>query len=179
MKRLSLTPWTAGKALFKLTNTGMGNTCFATGLGKCLLKRRIRCEMTNLLCKIVNDVADVSVVVNSCGVDAKRFTNLKKQMSVVRNMSNEWTDMMRLCINVGEPISVTIRKILDLMTECGKCIRIADILCMCTYVTDLCVTTLSRNNKSDVSEIIDSLVDYILEKNIVMCIKFLYYLDDV
>jgi hypothetical protein len=160
-------------------NTDMGNTCFATGLAKCLLKQRIRCEMTGLLYKIINECANVSVTVNRCAVDTNRFTNLMKQMSVVRTVSNEWTDLMRLCVNAGEPICVTIRKILDLMTECGSCIRIADILCLCTYVTDLCVDILTRNNQADVCEIIETLVDYILEKNIVMCINFLHYIDAV
>lgn len=160
-------------------NITMGNTCFATGLAKCLLKRRIRCEMTNLLYNIINDHGCVSINVNRCGVDAKRFTNLKKQMCVVRSVSNEWTDMMRMCVNAGEPICVSIRKILDLMTECGNCIRVADILCLCTYVTDLCVVMLSRDDQTDVCEIIDTLIDYILEKNTVMCIQFLHHIDDV
>lgn len=165
----------------KLTvcDNSMGNTCFATGLAKCLLKQRIRCEMTTLLYNYINECANVSVTVNRCGVDAKRFTNLKKQMSFVRNVSNEWSDMMRLCVNAGDPVCVTIRKVLDLMTECGSFIRIADILCLCTYVSDLCVDMLTRNNQTDVCEIVETLVDYILEKNIVMCIKFLHYIDAV
>jgi len=176
-----MTLWTAGKVLSKLSdsNSDMGNTCFATGMAKWLLKQRIRCEMTSLLYKIINECTNVSVTVNKCAVDTKRFTNLKKQMSVVRTVSNEWTDMMRLCVNAGEPVCLTIRKILDLMTECGSCIRIADILCLCTYVTDLCVDILSRNNQTDVCEIVETLVDYILENNIVMCIKFLHYIDAV
>jgi len=79
---------------------------------------------------------------------------------------------MRLCINAGDPICVTIRKILDFITECGISIRIADILCMCTYVTDLCVDMLTRNSHTDVCEIIETLVDYIIEKNTVVCIHF-------
>jgi len=135
--------------------------------------------MTNLLYKIINESANVSVAVSKCSVHTKRFTNLKKQMSVVRNLSNEWTDMMRLCINAGDPICVTIRKILDFITECGISIRIADILCMCTYVTDLCVDMLTRNSHTDVCEIIETLVDYIIEKNTVVCIHFLHYIDAV
>lgn len=132
-----------------------------------------------MLYMVINDSHDVSITVNRCGVDTKRFTNLKKQMSFVRTMSNDWLDMMRMCINTGEPICLTIRKILDLMTECGRCIRIADLLCMCAYVTDLCVVMLSRDDQTDVCVIIDTLVDYILEKNIAICIKFLHYIDDV
>ncbi len=38
---------------------------------------------------------------------------------------------------------------------------------------------LSRNEPVDVCEIIDVLVEYMIEKNIVMCVKFLQYLDVV
>lgn len=105
--RLSMMLWTAGIFLSKLTeyNTDMRNTCFATGLAECLLKEHIRCEMTSLLYEMANNSADVSFAVNKCGVDTKHFTTLKKRMSVVRGVSNEWTDMLGLCINMGEPIS--------------------------------------------------------------------------
>ncbi len=52
-------------------------------------------------------------------------------------------------------------------------------VCLCTYVTDVCVMLLSRNEPVDVCEIIDVLVEYMIEKNIVMCVKFLQYLDVV
>ncbi len=47
------------------------------------------------------------------------------------------------------------------------------------YVTDVCVVLLSRNEPADVCKIIDVLVEYMIEKNIVMCVKFLQYLDIV
>lgn len=100
-------------------------------------------------------------------------------MAIVRAMSDEWSDVMRMCIDASESVSVTIRKILDLMTQCGSSIRIADILCLCTYVTDLCVALISRNDQTNVCEIIETLVDYIIDKNIVMCVRFLQYIDDV
>ncbi len=37
----------------------------------------------------------------------------------------------------------------------------------------------ARNKSMDVFKIIDVLVDYVIEKNIVMCVKFLQYLDVV
>ncbi len=43
----------------------------------------------------------------------------------------------------------------------------------------LCVVLLSRNEPADVCKIIDVLVEYMIEKNIVMCVKFLQYLDVV
>ncbi len=36
-----------------------------------------------------------------------------------------------------------------------------------------------RNKSTDVLKIIDVLVDYVIKKNIVMCVKFLQYLDVV
>lgn len=176
-----MTQWTAGRAVHTLDkhNIGMGNGWCVNVLTKCIFRQRIRCEMTNLLYKIIDDNPDVSLAVNGCGVDPKRFTNLKKQMGVVRAMSNEWADVIWICINSTEPISATIIKILDLMTECGSSIRIADILCMCTYVTDLCVALISRNDQTNVCEIIETLIDYVIEKKIVMCVEFLQYIDDV
>ncbi len=38
---------------------------------------------------------------------------------------------------------------------------------------------LSRNEPADVCKIIDVLAEYMIEKNIVMCVKFLQYLDVV
>ncbi len=43
----------------------------------------------------------------------------------------------------------------------------------------MCVIILSRNKSTDVFKIIDVLVDYVIEKNIVMSMKFLQYLDVV
>lgn len=61
------------------------------------------------------------------------------------------------------------------MPECEESLKIGNILCLCTYVTDVCVMVLSRN----VYKIIDMLVEHIIEKNVLMCVKFLQYLDDV
>lgn len=176
-----MTQWIVGSGVQTLNeyNTIMGNTWCVNVLTKCLFKQRIRCEITNLLYKIIDDNPDTSLALNGCAIDVKHFTNLRNQMAIVRAMSDEWSDVMRMCIDASESVSVTIRKILDLMTQCGSSIRIADILCLCTYVTDLCVALISRNDQTNVCEIIETLVDYIIDKNIVMCVRFLQYIDDV
>lgn len=176
-----MTQWIAGRGVQTLNeyNVAMENTWCVNVLTKCLFKQRIRCEITNLLYKIIDDNPNASLALNVCAIDVKRFTNLKKQMTIVRAMSDEWSDVMRMFIDASESVSVTIRKILDLMTQCGSSIRIADILCLCTYVTDLCVALISRNDQTNVCEIIETLVDYSIDKNIVMCVKFLQYIDDV
>jgi len=48
---------------------------------------------------------------------------------------------------------------------------------MCTFVTDLCVSLLSKNAKTDVNEIVESLVTYALDKNMIACRDFLFWLD--
>ncbi len=64
------------------------------------------------------------------------------------------------------------------LSETEESLKIGNILCLCTYVTNVCVMILARNKSTDVLKII-VLVDYVIEKNIVMCVKFLQYLDVV
>ncbi len=65
------------------------------------------------------------------------------------------------------------------MSETEESLKIGNILCLCTYVTDVCVMMLLRNKSTDVCQIIDVLVDYMIKKNSVMSVKFLQYLDVV
>ncbi len=100
-------------------------------------------------------------------------------MTVVRRMSNEWSVMTNQCIATGCEARTTVKNILEIMPGTEESLKIDNILCLCTYVTDVCVMLLSRNETFDVCEIIDVLVEYMIEKNIVMCVKFLQYLDVV
>ncbi len=100
-------------------------------------------------------------------------------MTVVRRMSNDWSVMTNQCIANGCEARTTVKNILEIMPGTEESLKIGNILCLCTYVTDVCVMLLSRNEPVDVCEIIDVLVEYMIEKNIVMCVKFLQYLDVV
>ncbi len=71
------------------------------------------------------------------------------------------------------------KNILEIIPESEESLKIGNILCLCTYVTDVCVMLLSRNEPLDTCKIIDTLVEYMMEKNMVMCMKFLQYLDVV
>ncbi len=79
----------------------------------------------------------------------------------------------------GYDIHTTVKNILEIMSETEESLKICNILCLFTYVTDVCVMMLSRNESTDVCKIIDVLIDYMIEKNIVMSVKFLQYLDVV
>ncbi len=45
--------------------------------------------------------------------------------------------------------------------------------CVAPYVYDLCVILLSRNEQTEVCEIIELFIGYVVEKNTVMCKTFL------
>ncbi len=150
----------------------MGNLCNTSCLTKLLFKQQIKSEIIHLLYKIVDDETD-------CYVNNNRLMKLKNQMTVVRRMSNEWSVMTNHCIASGCETRTTVKNILEIMPGTEESLKIGNILCLCTYVTDVCVMLLSRNETVDVCEIIDVLVEYMIEKNIVMCVKFLQYLDVV
>ncbi len=54
---------------------------------------------------------------------------------------------------------------------------IIEVLCLCTSVTDQCFLLATKNCDSITYEIVASLVDFIFEKNMFVCIDFLFWLD--
>ncbi len=150
----------------------MGNICNC--LTKLLIKDQIKSEIMHLLYKIINDDDG-----SNCFVDNKRLMKLKNLMSVVRGMSSEWSVMTNQCVVKGCETQTVVKNIIELLSETEESLKIGNIVCLCTYVTDVCVMIQARNKSTDVLKIIDVLVDYVIEKNIVMCVKFLHYLDVV
>ncbi len=49
------------------------------------------------------------------------------------------------CIASGCETRTTIKNILEIMPGAEESLKIGNILCLCTYVTDVCVMLLSRN----------------------------------
>ncbi len=146
----------------------MGNLCNC--LTKFLIKDQIKSEIIHVLYKIINDDDDGG---------NKRLMKLKNLMSVVRGMLTEWSVMTNQCVVKGCETQTVVKNIIELLSETEESLKIGNILCLCTYVTDVCVMIQARNKSTDVLKIIDVLVDYVIEKNIVMCVKFLQYLDVV
>ncbi len=146
----------------------MGNLCNC--LTKLLIKDRIKNEIMHLLYKIINNDDDDG---------NKRLMKLKNLMSVVRGMSSEWSVMTNQCVVKGCETQTVVKNIIELLSETKESRKIGNILCLCTYVTDVCMMIQARNKSTDVLKIIDVLVDYVIEKNIVMCVKFLHYLEVV
>lgn len=156
----------------------MGNVCGCLDLSEHILKHRVNYELTNLMCKYIEDnVVDFRLFNNVQDVDAKRLQNFKNQIDIVKTVSDEWLHLTHLCVDSNEPTYVTVSKILSLMPKSSSTIKISHVLCLCTYILDVCVIKLSTNKSINVCKVIETLVEYLVERNVDVCVKFLDYID--
>ena len=111
----------------------------------------------------------------------------------IRGLTNSWDDLTDKCAYGTDPPDVMIKQVLDMMCESQSLLGITDVLCTCTYVADVC-TELVKNSKEydsddeddavqivevikNVEKIIEIYVDYILDRNMMACRDFLFWLD--
>lgn len=96
---------------------------------------------------------------------------------IVRDLTNSWSDVTVMYLNASEPICVILRKVLGVVFDCSDEFG---VLCMCTFVTDLCTSLFSKNEKfCGVDVIIDTLISYILEQDSTSSKKFICWLDNL
>jgi len=135
-----------------------------------------------MLKKIIKDAsyADSDGDDDECTDDPKRVRNLKKQMRLVRGLAESWDELVDICVEGTEPYSVTIRKVLDVMCDSPADFRVADIICICTNVSDVCVSLHSKGvvARFTINDIIETTVGYILDRDIKGCREFLYFLEN-
>ena len=156
----------------------MGNVCGFQGLAGHVLKHRVNCELTNLLYKCIEDcVVDFRLFNSVYEVEAKRLQNFKNQMSIVKSLSDDWRNITQLCLDSDKPPHVTVRRSLSLMPESNNTMKISHVLCLCTYVLDVCVLSLSANKPINVCKVVEILVEYLVEKNVDVCVEFLEFID--
>ncbi len=99
-------------------------------------------------------------------------------MDVVRSLKNNpRPDLTSMFLTSRESVCIITRKILDVMSECEDEMDINKVLCLCTSITDQCVLLAAKIFESVICEIVESLVDFIFEKNMIVCIDFLFWLD--
>ncbi len=160
----------------------------ASSLRSCMefmFKEHYRRQMTALLYKIIADAAhpDISVDHNTT-----RQANLKKNMVLIRGLANSWDDLTDKCVDGTDPPDVMIKEVLDMMIESQCTIEITDVLCTSTYVADVCTELILNESDddeiqkhADIHETVDKIVvmyvDYILDKNMMACRDFLFWLD--
>ncbi len=151
-----------------------GKACPVKGVIDSTFKPHYRGQMIKLIHTVIDAACDPNH--DSTG-DTKCVKNLKSEMDVVRGLTDSWPDLTSMFITGRDPVCLTTRKILDVMSECEDEMDINEVLCLCTYVTDLCASLVSKNYESMICEIVGSLVDFILARNMLGCRNFLFWLD--
>ncbi len=140
---------------------GAGKTCPVKGIIDSTFKPHYRDQMIDLMTTIIDAASDPNH--DSTG-DTKRVKNLKNEMDVVRSLTDSWPDLTSVFIAGRDPACLTARKILDVLCECEDEMDINEVLCLCTYVTDLCTSLIAKNYESMICEIVGSLVDLYYNK---------------
>ncbi len=97
--------------------------------------------MIDLMTRIIDAASDPNH--DSTG-DTKRVKNLKNEMDVVRSLTDSWPDLTSVFIAGRDPVPLTARKILDVLCECEDEMDVNEVLCLCTYVTDLCTSLIAK-----------------------------------
>lgn len=151
----------------------MGNTCKPSKILENFLKEYYKNQLNGLLCKVISDATNDDRLSRS-----RRVINFKNEMKIVRTLDNSWDNMINVCANGTEPTCFMIKRVLDAMSEISDRFGVGDVLCMTTYVCDVCISLIERNDVDDIAEIVESLVTYILDKNM-SCVQFLCYLDSL
>ncbi|XDV42690.1 hypothetical protein PO909_011308 [Leuciscus waleckii] len=153
----------------------MGAACSLKGCMEFLFKRHYKRQMTKLMNKII---ADASRDGHPSMEDTTREANFKKQMVYIRGLANSWDNLTYVCAHGIEPPGVMIKQVLDMMCESQSPFGITDLLCTCTYVTDVCTVLVKKSKEYDPDDkIVEMFIDYILDKNMMPCRDFLFWLD--
>lgn len=152
----------------------MGAVCSQKNFIDSMFKDLYRGQMVGLMHKIIEALCEPD---NDCSRYTKRVKNLKHKMDNIRDLTNSWPDMTRVCHNTKEPLCVFLRKVFDVMCDCSDELGVKEILCMCTYVSDVCMSLVLKNEKTVIDEIVEMMVNYILDQNMIACRDFLFWLD--
>ena len=159
-----------------------------------LFKGHYRRQMTKLMKKII----DFASRDGHPPMEATtREANFKKQMMYIRGAANSWDDLTDKCAYGTDPPDVMIKQVLDMMCESRLPLGVIDVLCTCTYVADVCTELVKKSKEEEydindddesdavqiiemdvaIGEIVEMYVDYILDKNMMACRDFLFWLD--
>ncbi len=109
----------------------------------------------------------------------RRIKHLEKQMDVMRRAMDSWDELIELCVNSNDQPPVMFRKIIDEISAAGEGLGVSEVPCMCTYVTNVCVKLVSKNEKNMVGEMVETMVDYLLHQGYMACVNCLYWLDSL
>lgn len=171
------------------TISNMGVACSLKCCMELLFKEHYRDQMTDLMSKIIMDASHPDTPCHNTAREA----NLKKNMAYIRGLASSWDYMTDKCVDGNDPPIVMIKQVLDMLCESQSPLGITDLLCTCTYVVDVCTELMKKSKEYDsddqddvvkiveviknVDKIVVMYVDYILDKNMMACRDFLFWLD--
>lgn len=142
-----------------------------------VLKHRVRCEITNLLKGCIDGRVCNDGVFNDDDCAVKRLRVFKKHMCYVKSSAVEWNELTEIGVNCESPTHIMVDAVLKLMLECEEPVKITHLLCLFTFVVDVCVIKQGSNNTVNACKVIETLVERLLDRNFDVCVKFLDFLD--
>jgi hypothetical protein len=174
----------------------MGVACSLMYFMKFMFKDHYKDQMTRLMKKIIDDASQSPPEIPRDD-DTTREVNLKKHMTLIRGLGkNSWCSLTRICVDPEEPAWGLIKDVLNMIYESQREIGNTDMLCMVTYVVDVCTELIKKSNRYDtddeeemverrqlvnnVDKIVGMFADYILDRSMMSwqaCRDFLFWLD--
>lgn len=170
-------------------SSNMGGACSLKSCMEFMFKDHYRIQMTDLMNKMIMDASHPDT---PC-YDTVRHANLKKNMALIRGLSNSWGDLTDKCVNGDNPPGDLIKEVLDMICEPQRLLGVTDMLCTFTYVADVCTELVKKSKEYDsdddddvikiaeaienVDKIVVMYVNYILDRDMMTCRDFLFWLD--
>ncbi len=149
-----------------------GKTCHVIDFIDTAYKPHYRGQMIKLMQTVIEHTCDPN---HDCAGDTKRVKNLKNEMDFVRSLKNNpWPDLTSMFIYSKEPVCVTTREILDVMTERRDQMGIHRGSLSVYVCNRFMLVAGCKNFESMSCEIIESQVNFILHKNILAVRDFLF-----
>ena len=151
----------------------MGNQC-SGGLKNS--EQCVKSDLTALLCQVVAE--DSIGYTTAYRVSSVRLHAIKRGMSQVRSACENWPQILHMGMLTTKPSHVSICEIAEYIGyNLQNVFKIGHVMALCTYVTDFCVIKMCKNELIDVYATMDSLVSFLVDKNLDMCVEFLKHLD--
>ena len=137
------------------------------------VKQRVRYELTGLLCDTI--CQNASCKPTNFKTSPHRMYAIKKEMSLVRSSAEDWARLLYLGGLTSKPYHVVVCDI----AKCMGVFKLGHILTFCTYINDMCVIKLRKNEHVDVYTVVDGVVKILVTKHLDVCVDFLKHLDSV
>ena len=129
--------------------------------------KTVKLEIKNLLCCAI-----------TCNPDSEttriRMSKLRYTMRRCREASLAWDNLLQSSLTFDNSCCITVYHVLK---RYGGCRDVIAMWVLCTYVTDMCVLSMARGKEVVVSDVVGVLVNFLVEADIDLCIKFLHTID--